>query len=1030
MLPIKLKIAGLYSYITEQVIDFTQLSNAGLFGIFGEIGSGKSSILDAICFAIYQKTERLNVSGDNRYYNMLNLNCDTATVEFEFQAGKDNTVYEVYYKLKRARSNFEKVELDHHLFYKIDAGQKITITQQEITEVIGLTYENFKRTIIIPQGKFKDFIELKGTDRSKMMKELFNLHRFDLYSEVKVLEDISKENRSKVEGELAAYREVNQELIQQLDLELIDVNNSFTQLKDAVAVNRLKVTQLEELKIKLDNLDLKKKNLIVFEEKEIEDAKKEQEILVFEDLKSKFSSLFQEIDSLKKDIVNVTGRLTSIKTAKENLELAQKSNEVNLKEIEDKVKNSAVSKEKVTDFDSIILIKDEEQKKQESLENKNSLVPKMQVISNELEMNKLRKNELEVDVELLKTKLLPEALVESTKYWFVQLGDKEQQKVNFLLQKQDIETKISEIEFELNSFFEFELKSLFDELENGFSQDEFEQFYTALIVSKDKGINQLREELNELKVQQQLEHFSMNLVEGEPCDLCGALHHPVPFSSALSVELVANIDLKINELDEVKSRLNSLYFKMKTGFSTKEQLKSQFNNNVNDFDRINSDLALLVQNAPSNHFTSTENERFNSFYQDSISINAVIIEKQSILNDIGLLIEQGQINREHRQNSLNQIELFLSGVDATINAYNQSIKHLKLSDFENQNKEELIALKENLIAEINTVEERFNQLNNEKQQIAVQLSEQITLFTVNSSNLEECTQKLNGKQVELSEKLVKSTKLEDEVKAIINLNINVLEVRNLINENRAILNSLRGEVQLLETQIEGKVFDQVELDSLKIELNSMIEKLTDATEKKGRLEAKLIELKEDLIIKERLEKEFADLSLRLTDLGTLKSLFTANRFVDFMSIRYLHNIIELANVRFQKMTKQQYKLLLYGKDNDLYIEDFLNGGKKRSLKSLGGGHTFQACLALALALSENIQKMASIDQQFFFLDEGFGTLDKNALQLVFDTLKSLKNENRVVGLISHVEELQQEMDVFLKINANQELGTIITESWN
>ena len=1030
MLPIKLKIAGLYSYISEQVIDFTQLSNAGLFGIFGEIGSGKSSILDAICFAIYQKTERLNVSGDNRYYNMLNLNCDTATVELEFQAGKDNTVYEVYYKLKRARSNFEKVELDHHLFYRIDAGKKITITQQEITEVIGLTYENFKRTIIIPQGKFKDFIELKGTDRSKMMKELFNLHRFDLYSEVKVLEDISKENRSKVEGELAAYREVNQELIQQLDLELIDVNNSFTQLKDAVAVNRLKVTQLEELKIKLDNLDLKKKNLIVFEEKEIEDAKKEQEILVFEDLKSKFSSLFQEIDSLKKDIVNVTGRLTSIKTAKENLELAQKSNEVNLKEIEDKVKNSAVSKEKVTDFDSIILIKDEEQKKQESLENKNSLVPKMQVISNELEMNKLRKNELEVDVELLKTKLLPEALVESTKYWFVQLGDKEQQKVNFLLQKQDIETKISEIEFELNSFFEFELKSLFDELENGFSQDEFEQFYTALIVSKDKGINQLREELNELKVQQQLEYFSMNLVEGEPCDLCGALHHPVPFSSALSVELVANIDLKINELDEVKSRLNSLYFKMKTGFSTKEQLKSQFSNNVNDFDRINSDLALLVQNAPSNHFTSTENERFNSFYQDSISINAVIIEKQSILNDIGLLIEQGQIDREHRQNSLNQIELFLSGVDATINAYNQSIKHLKLSDFENQTKEELIALKENLIAEINTVEERFNQLNNEKQQIAVQLSEQITLFTVNSSNLEECTQKLNGKQVELSEKLVKSTKLEDEVKAIINLNINVLEVRNLINENRAILNSLRGEVQLLETQIEGKVFDQAELDSLKIELNSTIEKLTDATEKKGRLEAKLIELKEELIIKERLEKEFADLSLRLTDLGTLKSLFTANRFVDFMSIRYLHNIIELANVRFQKMTKQQYRLLLYGKDNDLYIEDFLNGGKKRSLKSLGGGHTFQACLALALALSENIQKMASIDQQFFFLDEGFGTLDKNALQLVFDTLKSLKNENRVVGLISHVEELQQEMDVFLKINANQELGTVITESWN
>jgi exonuclease SbcC len=149
-----------------------------------------------------------------------------------------------------------------------------------------------------------------------------------------------------------------------------------------------------------------------------------------------------------------------------------------------------------------------------------------------------------------------------------------------------------------------------------------------------------------------------------------------------------------------------------------------------------------------------------------------------------------------------------------------------------------------------------------------------------------------------------------------------------------------------------------------------------------------------------------------------------------MSIRYLHNIVELANIRFQKMTKQRFKLILKGKDNDFYVIDYLNGGKERSIKSLGGGQTFQACLALALALSENIRKLAAIDQQFFFLDEGFGTLDKNALTLVFDTLKSLKNENRVVGLISHVEELQQEMDVFLKIENHLEKGSVIVSSWN
>ena len=1030
MLPIKLKIAGLYSYISEQVIDFTQLSNAGLFGIFGEIGSGKSSILDAICFAIYQKTERLNISGDNRYYNMLNLNCDTASVEFEFQAGKDNTVYEVFYKLKRTKNNFEKVDLDHHLFYKIEAGEKITVTHQEIIDAIGLTYENFRRTIIIPQGKFKDFIELKGTDRSKMMKELFNLHRFDLYSDVKSLEDVTKAQRSVVEGELGAYRDVNQEIIQQLDLELVEINNSFAQLEEAVAVNRLKVTQLEELKIKLDNLVVKKNNLIIYEEKEKVDVKKEQEILVYEDLKSKFSNLFQEIDSLKMEIVSVKDRLELIKTKKENLELAQKTNEENLKEIEDKVKNTAVNKEKVADFDLIVMIKEEEQKKQEALENKTRLTPKIQSISDELNWNKEKKSNLEIEIEELKTKLLPEALVERIKYWFVQLGEKEQQKVTILNQKQVFETSSTEIESELSTFFDSELKSLFEHLPNGFSLEEFEQFYTSLIVSKENEINALREELNQLKVQQQLEQFSMNLVEGDPCDLCGSTHHPVPFSSSLSKELVEGIELKINELNELKSSLNSLYFTMKTGFSKKEDLKEKLRNCLNDFDRINSELDQLKLNAPSNQFTAADNESFTTFYQESIAINSLVIEKQTRVNEIVTLMGQAQNEKEQLQIELNQIDLFLSGVDATIQVHNQTIKHLKRSDFESLTNAELLTLKDNLIAEINSVDVRYNQLITEKQEIALQLSEQLTHFKVDSSQLNTLVQRMNDKHAELNEKLIQAGKSEVEVKAIIELNLNVLEIRNLINENRAVLNSLRGEVQLLETQIEGKVYDQAQYETLKTELNSANEKLTIATEKRGSLETRLVQLRQDLITKERLEREFADLSLRLTDLGSLLTLFKANRFVDFMSIRYLHNIIELANVRFQKMTKQQYKLLLHGKDNDLYIEDFLNGGKKRSLKSLGGGHTFQACLALALALSENIQKMAAIDQQFFFLDEGFGTLDKNALQLVFETLKSLKNENRVVGLISHVEELQQEMDVFLKINANQELGTVITESWN
>jgi len=140
-------------------------------------------------------------------------------------------------------------------------------------------------------------------------------------------------------------------------------------------------------------------------------------------------------------------------------------------------------------------------------------------------------------------------------------------------------------------------------------------------------------------------------------------------------------------------------------------------------------------------------------------------------------------------------------------------------------------------------------------------------------------------------------------------------------------------------------------------------------------------------------------------------------------------LCQVANERFQKLTSQQLRLELDG-DNNFLVRDFLNEGKTRHIKTLSGGQTFQASLSLALALAENVQAQNKATQNFFFLDEGFGTLDRQSLQVVFETLKTLRKENRIVGIISHVEELQQEIDVFVKIINNSEQGSTINYSWN
>ena len=179
MIPIKLTIKGLYSYQEKQTIDFTKLTSANLFGIFGAVGSGKSSILEAITFAIYNETDRMNLR-DNRNYNMMNLKSNELLIDFEFETGKDQIAYRAVVKGKRNGKKFEEVKTLDRSAYRNDDGNWIPIEPDQLEKVIGLTYNNFKRTIIIPQGQFQEFLQLGPTDRTRMMRELFSLKKYEI----------------------------------------------------------------------------------------------------------------------------------------------------------------------------------------------------------------------------------------------------------------------------------------------------------------------------------------------------------------------------------------------------------------------------------------------------------------------------------------------------------------------------------------------------------------------------------------------------------------------------------------------------------------------------------------------------------------------------------------------------------------------------------------------------------------------------------------------------------------------------------
>ena len=166
------------------------------------------------------------------------------------------------------------------------------------------------------------------------------------------------------------------------------------------------------------------------------------------------------------------------------------------------------------------------------------------------------------------------------------------------------------------------------------------------------------------------------------------------------------------------------------------------------------------------------------------------------------------------------------------------------------------------------------------------------------------------------------------------------------------------------------------------------------------------------------------LQKRAENLKIMQNMFYKAGFVQYVSSIYLKQLCENANVRFHRMTRNQLSLQI-NETNDFEIIDYLNEGKSRSVKTLSGGQAFQVSLSLALALAESVQSNAQSDKSFFFIDEGFGTQDLDSVNIVFETLLSLQKENRIVGIISHVEELKDRIPMSLAITKEEERGSLI-----
>lgn len=254
------------------------------------------------------------------------------------------------------------------------------------------------------------------------------------------------------------------------------------------------------------------------------------------------------------------------------------------------------------------------------------------------------------------------------------------------------------------------------------------------------------------------------------------------------------------------------------------------------------------------------------------------------------------------------------------------------------------------------------------------------------------------------------------------------EMRTRVQTFHAHWNRVETELKNDTQRLGDQRFDADAFQQVQQELEALQLQHAEGLRQLGALKSRLEETTKKHQQQTEWNRQLELLEHRAENLRIMRQLFRASGFVNYISSIFLHELCHAANERFHRLSRQQLTLEI-DKDNAFLVRDFLNGGKRRHVKTLSGGQTFQAALCLALALSERIQQNQPAGQHFFFLDEGFGSLDKSALNTVFETLKTLRSEQRIVGVISHVEEMQQEMETHLAIVLDAERGSLLNPSW-
>lgn len=1008
MRPIKLTMNAFGSFLETTVIDFEVLNSAGFYLVTGETGSGKTTIFDAIMFALYGEPSG-NIREQEGFRNDLADDKNKTYVELVFE--KDHKQYTItrspkYFVSSRTTALTEKAEL----VFDDQVIEKKKAVDEKILEIIGLTVEQFRQVIMLAQGEFMKLIHSDSKKKDEIFRKIFGTEILDEIS------NLLKEETRIVKDKLLQIETKLSQLI-----ESIKSNDQLTKIEMAIEDfynTNLLIEELNELILnqekELEELTTKDKSL---NEKLITIVKQKEAASILNDDFDKLTTLISDLETLEthkeeislyKDKINLLNKIDQIKPIYEKLlsihiqinslialsnenkeELDLKQNEldcyleqleyieldrtslVKAKEEATLVKNDIELKEKISTLNDNLKIQIEDYTKQvKELDNYNTSKTQLLEQIAILEKSLMNYDDTKTKYELLKVEL--DRLENDLKIF--------NDKIKILEKREIIKENIKTCNKEFQILVENYTKIF-----NLYQSKELVYYNNiAGILVKD-------------------------LKEGQPCPVCGSTNHPQIATSLDDViskemleEIAEQLEASRNNKDNKTLEIETLTIQLNT---INDQLLELLN--ITDIALIDATIKNVLKekekqiNNLSTYINSIE-EKLKEFEQVKQTIKLLEAKVDEIVKTI-------DINNVNLTSLKEQIAL----INGSINTYQEQLKY-------SDDIETLKEILEQYNTFIETLEENVNafddgyQLAIEEQKVAASKLEQSTKqLTELKLSYEELSKVYEEKitALELDQNIIDN--IEEYIQDLSNLGIYI----KTVTEFETNYDNKKKTKEELEIKLKGKQKENLDgltslINELSCDINLLTEKITTLTTLVSNNKQTSVELDKAFRIFVKVQKEFEEINeLSKTSSGSNPKYLSFERFV---LIGYFENILRHANTRLSKMTDGRFELYRKedkGKGNaqqglELEVFDY-ETGKKRDVKTLSGGETFKAALSLALGLADAIEnKVGHISIETLFIDEGFGTLDDKSLHQAIDILLELNDGTKSIGIISHVQELK------------------------